>query len=566
MKRANFDTTRELFSLLAAGGVRDVVISPGARSAPLAFAAEGTARLRTHVTIDERVGSFFALGLARSTGSPTVFVCTSGSAGAHALPAILESRYGGGPLVVITADRPGELWDCGASQTVRQARYFGEHALSFSIETPHEEGPTVHLRTLVAQVLTEALRQPVHLNVPLREPLKQDAPRREAPSHVEVLRGKVAPSIEALETVERRIEGRRGVIVVGPAHEGRLGPAAHRLAAALSWPVIAEPASGGSLGFAGPRLVSSAAAFLPSPAVARQLRPEVIVRLGRPPTANAVSQWLERAGADVIVFEAGARYLDPQHSAKLVIEGDPERSCDWLAGRVRSIDESWLRAFRRVDDSVRAVLDEAAATGFWEGTIARELLRRMPSSWALHVGNSSPIRDLELFGGPGTSTRRVLSSRGVCGIDGGIATALGEARGLEAPVVAYLGELAVQHDAGALLAMRQLGGDVMILMVDNGGGGIFRTLPFASESDPTFQRLCLTPSSMDVEALCRAGGVAYSRATREEELASAIARASFPSLVHVIVNGSASHGARVRALAEAGRAAARSLDLEGEIP
>jgi len=569
--QANAQLATDLFALLAAAGVRDVVVSPGARSAPLAFAADATRGLCCHVTLDERVGAFFALGLARGTGLPTVFLCTSGSAGAHALPAVLEARHSRVPLLVVTADRPEELQDCGAAQTISQAQLLAPQATTFLLEAVGPETPAVHLRTRVAQVL-DATRfpdaGPVHLNVRLREPLFEAslAATTSTLAPLEIWRDEASPSPSLVREVAARLSGQRGVIVVGPhAPDATLGASVHRLADRLGWPVVAEPGSQARYGHDGPTLISAAGAILRSRRAAAHLAPRVVLRFGAAPTNKHVGAWLARyASGRILAVDPAGTIRDPEHAAAVVVAAPAARLCEALcAAQLAAAPSAWLARWQALETQARRLLDDAAATGFWEGSVAQLAAEHVPLSAAVHLGNSTPVRDAELFAPRHAPRRVVLTSRGTSGIDGGIATVCGEARGLHQPVVAVLGDLALLHDVSGLLAARRLGGDIAVIVIDNGGGGIFRSLPLA-EAGAAFERYCLTPTSYDIAGLARVAELAYARCTDAKALVDALEHLPRPCVIHAVVDGAASHEARSRVLASIEATLERALEHYSE--
>jgi 2-succinyl-5-enolpyruvyl-6-hydroxy-3-cyclohexene-1-carboxylate synthase len=557
-RRNSIEHARALFALFASGGVRRAVVSPGARSFPLALAAGE--RLEAHVVVDERSAAFFALGLARTSREPVVFLCTSGSAGAHALPALLEARYGGAPLVVVTANRPRELWDCGALQTVDQ-HFFGEHAARSELGA---ELPAGALATRVAQLLDVARTPgPVHVDVPLREPLwdpgwtveppigrmpdaEERSPRlRALPA---IARADAAPSRRQIADLAAACAGRRGAIVCGPVPPLSPAPAAiAELAAALRWPLIAEPAS---------QLASctSAAAFLRDAPAA--LAPETVLAFGAAPTARSVGEWLARtARGRVILCDAHGRFHDPHHLAASLVVADPALVAASLAAAApEPAPPAWLETWARADRAARRVLDDAASSGFWEGAVARAAIDAAVPGAIVHLGNSSPIRDAALFAAP--AGRRVLASRGTSGIDGGIATVLGEAIAASSPAVALLGDVAFAHDLGSLFHVPRA--DVALVVVDNGGGGIFRTLPLAAAGE-AFARYCLAPVPVDVAAVCAAAGVAFHAARDAAELRRAVAEERGLRVVHAVVDGAESARIRSRAVDAAARAAREEI-------
>ncbi|GMV42198.1 MAG: 2-succinyl-5-enolpyruvyl-6-hydroxy-3-cyclohexene-1-carboxylate synthase [Myxococcales bacterium] len=528
--RANAEAAAVLARSLVAGGVRHVVMSPGSRSTPLVLAF-ADADARTHVVLDERVAAFVALGLARVAG-PVALVCTSGSAGAHWLPAVIEARHSRVPLILLTADRPPELHGCGAPQTVPQAELFAPYALLRVDVGPASAGVDPRwLRTVAARLL-DAARGPVHANVAFREPLWEPGAKPVAVEPARILRPPPTADASTAAAVAERLVG-RGVIYAGPRAappgDRAVGAAVARLGAALGWPVVAEPLSqlrGHSTG-----------------AVLGMEPPEVVLRLGQPPTRRRVAERL--VGAETVLVDPDGDWLDPSHTTTLLAAVEPASLCEALVPRVRPADPAWLAAWEAADADARARAASLCDT-LWEGAVAREVAAALPPSGLLHVASSMPVRDLDAFAPPAPFA--VTSNRGANGIDGTIATALGASLGWRGPVVALVGDLAFLHDHAALHAARALGARLVVVVADNGGGGIFGTLPIARH-EGAFERLFLTPQPGDLAAAA-AGLGAY--AVRVDDLqalrrslSEALARDGV-TVIHAVVDRETANARRAR--------------------
>lgn len=552
---ANGEAASVLARCLVAGGVRHVVASPGSRSTPLVLAFAEAPGARVHVVLDERVAAFVALGLARVTG-PVALVATSGTAGAHWLPAAIEARHSRLPLVLLTADRPPELHGCGAPQTVPQGRLFGDACvLSMDLGAPGLDVDPRWLRTVAARAVDAAVGSgggPVHLNVPFREPLWEPDGRRgqggwrgqwgdgEDPARAgdgalppaRILRPRPVAPPEAVAEVAARLSGRRGVIVAGPrASRGglpdeALARAVERLAAALGWPVVAEPLSQLRFGhgWALPTLATRAGAPVP----------DVVLRLGQAPTSKQVGAFFQ--GAETILVDPHGDWLDPAHGATLLVVGEPAPLCEALVARVTPCDAGWLADWRQAAERARTHA-AALCDRFWEGAVARAVAAALPDGAALHVASSLAVRDLDAFAETGRRVA-VTSNRGANGIDGTLATAAGQSLAWMGPVVALVGDLAFFHDHGALHAARALGARLVVVVVDNGGGGIFETLPVAAH--PTaFERLFLTPQPGDLGALAAGAGARVARVTDAAALEGALTAAlesDGVTVVHAVVD------------------------------
>ena len=493
---------------LARSGVRDAVICPGSRSALLALAL--AERLRARTVIDERSGAFFALGAAKASGRPVAVLSTSGSAGAHFYPALLEAEAAGVPLIAITADRPPELHGWGAPQQLDQQRLFGAHAWFADLGLPEPQA-LPHLRATVARALQQ--RGPSHLNAPFREPLSpvpepmpnvRDAP---APLHLQ------ARGVPDLREVAAGLSRRpRGVIVCGP-RDGRdeLPEAVRELSFALGYAVIADAASGIDDG------VAHADLILRHESWAKALQPQSVVRVGGATSSKVLQEWLERAEQTVIVHERGEP-VDPMHRATAVIAGDAPAVCRALAAEARArgpLAELFAVAERRA----RGALEKAFADAPWgEPLIAREAAL---SAELLYVSSSMPVRDVDAFA---PRCGRVLVNRGLNGIDGIVSSAAGAASVTGTPTVALVGDLAMLHDLGGLVAAARLRIPLTVVCVNNDGGGIFHFLPIAQHTD-RFEELFATPHGLDLSGAAALCGAEHVRVADGRSLRAALQRA-----------------------------------------
>lgn len=521
---ANRRAAAAIVAALVDGGVEAVVISPGSRNTPLMLAFAEHGGLEVRAVLDERAAAFYALGLARASGRPVALSCTSGSAGAHYLPALIEAERSRVPLVVLTADRPPALHGCGASQTIDQTRLFGGFVkASRALPPPHPGASPRALRSAAADAVALAWRcpaGPVHLNLHFAEPLwmaglHPDPPIASAGAAPPPAPRPPAP--EAVAAVQATVNtARRGVIVCGPdsAPDAATARALIDLGRRLRWPVIADGASGVRFagGGEGPT-IAAADALLRGPFA--EVGPDCVIRFGRTATSKPLAQWLARHAVDRLIAAdpAGERH-DPDHLAAHVIEADPRLLAAAIAGAAS--DDGWLRRWTAADGLARQALRAASAEGWWSGAIVQRLLAALPPDAALHAASSMPIRDLDGFGDPalvGRGGPTVYSSRGANGIDGTVATAMGEARAAARPMALLIGDLATLHDAGGLLLAGQLAAEdwrapVAIVVVDNDGGGIFEYLPIA-QHPAHFERLFLTPQPAELAPLCAAAGVGY---------------------------------------------------------
>jgi len=534
-----------LFDELARAGVREVCICPGSRSTALALAAAQQPMLRCWSQIDERSAAFFALGAAKASRTPVALVCTSGTAAANFHPAVIEAYHAHVPLIVLSADRPAELRDWGAGQTIDQIRLYGTHVRWFAEVAPTDTAASMqrYARQLGCRAVAEACGPPagpVHLNLPFRDPLAPDpaaaepdlaTARRSEQPYTRVCRGIETPrpkDVDRLVQLARACE--RGVIACGPMDatpEICAGVAA--LGSALGWPILADPTSqlrAGVHGRTGPVLANSDL-FLRDAATARALDPEVVLRLGATPTSKALRLWLEaRVPEHLILVDPEASWNDPSHLASERLQVDPlalcTALCDRLAGMQR--DSDWLQRILRVERSTAETVERLIANEpeLFEPRAIRELAAALPDGALLYVSNSMPVRDLDAFLPVSTRPLRVLANRGASGIDGMLSSALGAAACQGQPAVLLTGDLALLHDAAAMQTARRHPLHLTVVVFNNAGGGIFSQLPVAERADrAVFETYFSTPHGADLREIAAGFGVDSVRVSSWEHFRAA---------------------------------------------
>lgn len=583
---------RVVAATLAERGVRDLVLSPGSRSTPYVVALAGEARLRCHAIVDERSAAFAALGMARASGRPVALLCTSGTAGAHWYPAVIEASLAHVPLVLLTTDRPLELVHCGAAQTIDQIELFGKH-VRFAAETGDPDPAESALRGLrrtIAQAVAVASGPhpgPVHVNLRARKPLEPVAPSSEA-GHA--LRARVDRILGAPATAVSRQEirsdacaideaaavigaSRRPVIVAGPlaarAVDDGTRAAAFAVAQASGAPLFAEATS--QLRFA-PRpsdaIIALDALDLALEHGGPSLAPDLVIQIGATPTSAALEQWIA-AHPEVPRIVAGTLgYADPHGTARAMLLGDPAPTLDALAEAIArrrpAVDQAWTARLRAADRRLFALaLCELETGGFGEGVVARTLVASLPRRAFLAVGNSLPVRTIDRYVASGTGDLAVLSQRGANGIDGLVSGAIGASLATGARGALLLGDLSLLHDLGGLAAARALAAPLAIVVVQNGGGRIFEQLPVAR--DPALAWALpyfVTPQALALDAAAAAFAVPYEGVRDAHALAAAIERALARPGVTLIEAFVPPHGARD---AEARIAAGARAALRGEV-
>lgn len=536
---------------LADAGVVHACVSPGSRSTPLALALARENRIRCWSQVDERAGGFFGLGIAKATGRPAALLCTSGTAAAEFHPAVIEARHARVPLVVLTADRPAELRDCGAGQAIDQIKLYGDAVKWFFEAEPGGEGTESirFFRSLGARAAASAAASPpgpVHLNIPLRDPLTPSpealdravagagaADPRPLVSHHE---GSLVPDpalVRALGACLR--EEPRGLIVCGEIDGGEEAVDAIRnLSRATGYPILADVLSGLRAPRAMEDAVIDAWDFLLSvDRFAAAHVPRVVIRFGALPTSKPLRAFLAScAGAgDVrhILVDPWGDLRDPLHAATDVLRAGSAplaRALAEVVGPPRVDETGWRASWRGANARARRGLEDALERldEPFEGRIARDLARALPGGSTLFVGSSMPIRDLDAFFAGAPGRLRILSNRGANGIDGVLSTALGVAAVSDGPAALYTGDLGFLHDLGGLLAARRHGIPLLAVVVNNDGGGIFRFLPQAAHGD-RFEDLFATPHGLTFEHAAALFGLDHRAAQGPADFAKTVAEA-----------------------------------------
>lgn len=497
-------------------GVREAVLAPGSRSAPLALAlaaADRAGRLRLHVRIDERTAGFLALGLIRGSSLPVPVVTTSGTAVANLHPAVLEASHGGLPLLVLSADRPPELRGSGANQTTDQIKLFGSAVRAFhEVGVPADRpGQASYWRSLVARSVSVARGEltadpgPVQLNCSLVEPLVPDGSQA-WPESLEGRGGAWTTVHGAAVSVSAVAPGPRTVVVAGDS----ASQAARLVAEAGRWPLLAEPSSRSRLG---PSVVATYRLLLSASDLADEI--ERVLVFGHPTLSRPVSRLLSRGDVEIVVVSPTARWPDAGRRASAVVpalEVTEADHTDWL--------ERWLAADEAGRIAVAKVLDEGPLTG---PAVAAALTAAIGADDMLVAGSSNAIRDLDLAP---VVPIRTIANRGLAGIDGTVSTAVGAALANAGPTYALLGDLAFLHDAnGLLLGPAEPRPDLRIVVLNDDGGGIFSLLEQGSaEHAADFERVFGTPHGASLAAVCAATGTPYLLVDSVESLTEAVRR------------------------------------------
>jgi 2-succinyl-5-enolpyruvyl-6-hydroxy-3-cyclohexene-1-carboxylate synthase len=504
---------RVIIEELVNRGVRDVVLAPGARSAPLAyecFEADRIGLLRLHVRVDERTAGFLALGLSKGSGAPAAVLTTSGTATANLHPAVLEAWHAHVPLIVITASRPRSLINTGSNQTADQDQLFGRHVRAYAgLSDEVLDHRTWRFETsrilMAATGLRTLMPGPVQLNVEFSEPLLPAEAAWPPPAPERL----ITASENSAEPRMLR-DGAQTVIIAGDCPP-ETGSTVAKLAEQAGVPLMAEPSSNARRGEA----ALSTYRLLLSSVLAEEI--ERVVVFGRPTLSRPVSRLLARDDLELVVVSAYADWVDPGRAASLVTDAVrlPEPG-----------DPAWFKAWHEADQAVRERLDAVLATQpcFTGPALATTVWTALGAGDVLFAGSSSPIRDLDLAPIKG-SCPLVYANRGLSGIDGNVSTAAGIALALERPTHALLGDLTTLHDAtGLVVGQSEPRPNLRVVVANDDGGSLFATL---EQGEPAhmgaFERLFGTPQRLNFGALATAAGIGYQRVDAADELAQILA-------------------------------------------
>jgi 2-succinyl-5-enolpyruvyl-6-hydroxy-3-cyclohexene-1-carboxylate synthase len=574
------DWARLLFGTLQSAGVHDLFISPGSRSTAYAWQALHTEGLACHGVIDERCAGFAALGLARATGQPAALLCTSGSAAAHYLPALVEASLAFVPLVVITADRPFETQHAGVAQSIDQVKLYADHVRCyFELGQPESAWDAlVGLRRIITQAVAVSrglIPGPVHLNARARKPL-EPLPAGPKPSELGArvstllaspltrFSAPSEPDAQALREIAAVLRvARAGVIVLGPlacARKDLIEPLA-RLATALDFPILAEASSQVRFALSSHPLSCPQFGWLLALERFRQRHaPDLLLYVGASPTCPDLEPWALTSGA--------ARYVLCEHgcpdalgNARAIVAGNVTQAVERLTKEVgsgahrpasgqRAFAQALVRAGRSCEVLVRA--DLLQAPRLTEGAAVAALAVAMPDGAQWVIGNSLPIRDADAYVTHAADVA-VLTQRGANGIDGLVSGAVGSALGTHRPTLLLLGDVSMAHDLGGLALARLVHTPLVVAVLDNEGGRIFDQLPVHAlyRDQPALAPFWRTAPACELEHAARLFALQYSAPGSAAELSNAVRmglRTNATTLLHLRVAPDSARSDRERLL------------------
>ncbi len=559
---------------LQRAGVRNVVICPGSRSTPLAMAFAAQAGIRIWMHVDERSAAYFGLGMAKQLRQPVVLLCTSGTAAANFMPAIVEAKLTHVPLLVLTADRPHELRDNGAPQSIDQNRLYGTYVKWFvEVALPEATNTALrYIRTIAARAAASAQAipaGPVHLNFPFREPLTPEPiPGPSLPpvaqrDHVAWQgRPNNAPYVEVREVplgaptattigylMDMVLGVRRGLIIIGPNDDPALVEPVVRLARHLGYPILADPLSQLRCGDHDQVMVlSSYDAFLRIDSFIESAQPELILRFGAMPISKPLLLYLKRyASCPLVIIDGHGGWEEPTQLASELIHANPAALCQSLLIALdqhdkseeieSSVSQEWLTTWQDADKVTRQTLQNVIQdfNELFEGRVFTELARLLPDGTTLYAGNSMPVRDLDTFFWCSENRIRIIGNRGASGIDGVVSSALGASAGAgqNEPTVLVLGDLSFFHDLNGLLAARLYQLNLTVVLINNDGGGIFSFLPQGAYPEH-FEQLFGTPTGLDFRLTVQMYGGQFQKVDTWEQFRKAVSRGLNTGGLHVI--------------------------------
>lgn len=520
---------------LVNNGVEQAVVSPGSRSTPLAYAIAHTKEIEMFRQVDERAAGFFALGLAKASGKPVVLLCTSGTAAANYYPAIVEAKNARIPLIVVTADRPHELREVGAPQTINQLHLYGEQVKWFAeYPIPDEAKQTLpfierHTARAVA-VATSAPYGPVHINIPFREPLLIDFKEMPKPRFSTAVVNGYGLAPEARHLLEEAVaQAEKGLVIIGELPLNTDNIFIWRLIGKLKWPVIVESLSGlrGNVPEdCEPYIISTYDAILKNTAFKRVAAPDTVIRIGAQPVSKFLSIFLtESMPKTYIVIDEDPMFRDSTHMTTHAIHACVNESFDELIlnSKLSPIyAEIWKHAQQKALSQIERYIEREKD----EGALVGKMMQLLPEHSDVFASSSMPIRDIDTFYMPAAKDIRIAANRGANGIDGVMSTALGySAATPDRNSYLLIGDLAFLHDSNAFVAARYQQLKLTVVVMNNDGGGIFSYLPQASV-ERHYEDLFGTPTGLTFEHLAAMYDLQYTRVEGMKAFEQALAEPS----------------------------------------
>lgn len=546
----NFIWADKFVNQLVDAGVRNVCISPGSRSTPLTLAFENNKKIKKHIFVDERQSGFFALGLAKQSNFPVAIVTTSGTAAVELYPAIVEAYQNRVPLIICTADRPPQLRNKGANQTINQDNLYRNH-IRFFYDADLPELNKKSLEKLLNKtneafrISLIADRGPVHINFPFDKPLEPNLSTDEiSEAKLKEIENTNTPQIyyasdrlfikkDFNELLSKINQSSTGFIVVGPANFNEpVKKKIRKLSQTSGFPIFADGASNFRTGVKEKDLIiTNYDAFLRSEEFHSKFQPDIIIQFGRTPTSTALENYFSKIKSSRYIINEFGDCYDPSGTAKKVIKADVYSFIDNLLknidGSSKKKNSQWLKFLLQLDDLAEWLKVEFINNSHLidETNIIWNLARNIPEKGILFVSNSTPIRDLDYFLQKSSNNFIIHQNRGASGIDGIISTSLGIAEAAKERTFLIIGDLAFYHDLTSLLNAKSKYINLTIILINNNGGGLFNFLPIADEKD-VFKKYFITPLKLDFEKITKTFGLDYKLVKTSTQLNLALNRRS----------------------------------------
>jgi 2-succinyl-5-enolpyruvyl-6-hydroxy-3-cyclohexene-1-carboxylate synthase len=521
-------------------GLTTAIICPGSRSTPLTVAFVQHSAIETIPILDERSAAFFALGIAKRSGLPTVLVCTSGTAGANFYPAVIEAYESRVPLMILTADRPPELRNCHAGQTIDQVRLYGHYPTwqtELSIPSIQIEQLCYLRQTMIFawEKSLSPIAGAVHLNIPFRDPL-HPSPETEAISFkhhfpedfFDFIQSESSfPTILSFKSYLKQWQNiEQGIIIAGvaqPQNPQKYSQIIAQFAQLLTWPVLAEGLSPlRNFSDLNSYLISTYDSILRNTHSAARLTPKIVIQIGDLPTSKTLRNWLKSIQVPTVILDASYQNLDALHSKTLHLRFSIEQLEELLLNEKGenqvNFNTSYLKFWSDLDRQIRQNIDQEMKqiNSLIEPKMAWFLSQNLPAKTSIYIANSMPVRDVEWFWMPNSRQIKPFFNRGANGIDGTLSTALGIAHNYQSSVL-LTGDLALLHDTNGGLIRPQFKGHLTIILINNNGGGIFEMLPI-SQFEPPFEAFFATPQQVNFSNWCQTYQIKYELIQSWEQL------------------------------------------------
>jgi 2-succinyl-5-enolpyruvyl-6-hydroxy-3-cyclohexene-1-carboxylate synthase len=573
----NYFWAETFINELTSLGITHACISPGSRNTPLTLAIANNKRIKSFVHIDERVSAFFALGIAKTINKPVVVVSTSGTATAELYPAIIEAYYQRVPLIICTADRPPELLNTGANQTINQNNLYKNHIRWF-VDTGLPEPIPRRIRHIKAAAKravfesTVSSKGPVHLNFPFRKPLEPDSCTDEVGNEIINSARLVLPEKGDLynrnekdfssekwfrEVAAFLIKLKKGLIIAGPdSYDASFVRNCTKLSSLLGYPVFADGASQLRFGkHKKDNILYNFEGYLRSDSFEIKYKPKIILQFGRTVTSKGLENYLEKCTAVRFLINEYGDWFDPANRANASFVCKPSLFCEKMLGYLKPKiinrnSNGWAASVKKIDERALVIKNEIIGqSGFPnECGIIEELINLVPDNSRLMVSNSLPVRDFDYFAPAADKNIIVYNNRGASGIDGIVSTALGIAAAGKSDTILLTGDSAFYYDINALLAAKKYKIKLIVLLINNNGGGIFEGLP-VSGLGKVFREYFTAPHNLNFSTLVKAFGGSYSlvksRNNLKTEFNKALKRKEF-SVLEVKTDARASLKVRER--------------------